>query len=322
MGMTTQELGVQLKAGKILAKDMVPKLAKALRELAAPGLEKALKSLTTTEQRMLNTWVDFKNQIFTSGLGTFLQGLYTTFSNLLIMMKPLANILGGIFDGIQDVLYPIEYMIALFLDWATYMGYLDSTTQNWAQGAQDAFKNIGQVIGWVLGVWGVSKAVAFAGALGSVLTSVNAVRIGLMALVSSNPVGLLVTGMITAASLIWQNWDWLKGKFVGFFDWVGERINTLMDSLRVLKNFFPDSFTATTNDLPTSPTQGNVPALNIGAAGMVNKQPSWTTSGSNSFNNGLGSPTQPIPITFDVTVKGDVVEQHVTKAISLGTTAQ
>jgi hypothetical protein len=38
----------------------------------------------------------------------------------------------------------------------------------------------------------------------------------------ANPIGLAITGIATAAFLIWNNWDWLKDKFGFLFTWLGE----------------------------------------------------------------------------------------------------
>lgn len=37
-----------------------------------------------------------------------------------------------------------------------------------------------------------------------------------------SPLGI-VLALGTAAFLVWKNWDWLKGKFSGFFNWIGEK---------------------------------------------------------------------------------------------------
>lgn len=304
MGMTTQELGVQLKAGKILAKDMVPKLAKALRELAAPGLEKALKSLTTTEQRMLNTWMDFKNQIFTSGLGTFLQGLYTTFSNLLIMMKPLANILGGIFDGIQDILYPVEYMIALFLDWATYMGYLDSTTQNWSQSAQDAFKQVGEVIGWVFGVYAISKIGGMVSGLLGMIGVIGKVRTAFMGMLGAeaavSAAGTAATGTSAATAA--------AGVGLGAIALPSIITGALAYPLELLKQ--------TKVDRTQNP---EMMALDLAAKKQAEYQKG--TYGATGYGAGSAIP-QTVPITLDIKVTGDAMAQYFTKELGNNTTAQ
>lgn len=309
MGMTTAELGKQLKAGKILAKDMVPKLAKALRELAAPGLEKALNSLTTTEQRMLNTWVDFKNQIFTSGLGSFLGGLYTTFGNLLILLKPLGSVIGGIFDGIQDILYPVQYSIALFLDWAEAMGFLDVSTQNWSKDTQDAFKQVGEVIGWVLGVWGISKIGGMVSGLLGMLGVIGKVRTAFVGMLGAEAAASAVgiggaaasgAGAASAGAGVAGAGLGLAGAGVVALGGAGLAYNllnpqTVNQTAIANKDYLSNMAKQNQNPLPW---------LNTNQIGSV------------------GAFKQTEPVTIEVVVKGDVIDQRVTTQLSTGMTSQ
>lgn len=304
MGMTTEELGKNLKAGKIMAKDMVPKLAKALRELAAPGLAKSLKTLESTENRLLNTWRSFKDLIFTSGLGDFLGGLYTTFGNLLILMKPLANILGGITKGIQDVLYPIEYAIALFLDWAEAMGYLDSTTQNWSQSAQDAFKQVGEVIGWVFGVYAISKIGGMVSGLLGMIGVIGKVRtafmgmLGAEAAVSAAGTAAIGTSAATAAAGVGLGAIALPSIITG----------ALAYPLELLKQ--------TKVDRTQNP---EMIALDLAAKKQAEYQKG--TYGATGYGAGSAIP-QTVPITLDIKVTGDAMAQYFTKELGNNTTAQ
>ena len=59
--------------------------------------------------------------------------------------------------------------------------------------------------------------------MGRVATVFRAVGAAMLA----NPLGVLL-GIATAAILIWQNWDTLKKWFTGFFDWVGEKFQSLL----------------------------------------------------------------------------------------------
>lgn len=304
MGMTTEELDKQLKAGKIAANVMVPKLAAALRELAAPGLAKALKTLDSTENRLLNTWRSFKDLIFTSGLGDFLGGLYTTFGNLLILMKPLANILGGVTKGIQDVLYPVQYAIALFLDWAEAMGYLDSTTQNWSQSAQDAFKQVGEVIGWVFGVYAISKIGSMVSGLLGMIEVIGKVRTAFMRMLGAeaavSAAGAAATGTSAATTA--------AGIGLGAIALPSIVTGALAYPLELLKQ--------TKVDRTQNP---EMMALDLAAKKQAEYQRG--TYGATGYGAGSAIP-QTVPITLDIKVTGDAMAQYFTKELGNNTTAQ
>ena len=125
MGLTTMELGAQMKSGKILSTELLPKLAAAYRELAAPGLQAAMKSLETTQTRLLNVWNDFKNTLFKAGVGDFLKGLYQLANHTLILFKPLASFIGGMFKGALHIVAIIGIAISYILDLAVKFGLLD-----------------------------------------------------------------------------------------------------------------------------------------------------------------------------------------------------
>lgn len=67
------------------------------------------------------------------------------------------------------------------------------------------------------------------GAMGAVTLAIRGVGAAMMA----NPLGMIL-GLATAAVLIWQNWETLKGWFGGFFDWIGEKFQSLLGWARDL----------------------------------------------------------------------------------------
>ena len=155
MGMTTKELGEQLKAGNIMAKDLIPKLAKGLRELAAPGLSAALQRLDAYFGRLGNSWDRFQKIIYDSGLETFLKTIATAFKQILDGGSPIGAMLGGIFKGLSDIAYAIQLPIALFLDWAETVGLIDKKTGKFIDSVNMGFEWLGRTIGIVFGVIGL-----------------------------------------------------------------------------------------------------------------------------------------------------------------------
>lgn len=77
MGMTTEEFDKKVTARLIKANDLVPALAKSMKELAAPGIGAAMNQLGITENRMLNSWKELASLFFQEGgVKDALTGLY------------------------------------------------------------------------------------------------------------------------------------------------------------------------------------------------------------------------------------------------------
>ena len=64
-------------------------------------------------------------------------------------------------------------------------------------------------------------------------------------LAMANPIGLLVTALAGAAVLIWQNWDWIKGKFSEFFKWIDEKVKAVATMAREIYESLPAAFKTT-----------------------------------------------------------------------------
>jgi len=69
MGMTTQELGKALQMGEVLAVDLLPKLADALRADLKEAAEEAAQGLQAQMARLSTAWFDFRAVISDSGVG-------------------------------------------------------------------------------------------------------------------------------------------------------------------------------------------------------------------------------------------------------------
>ncbi len=61
----------------------------------------------------------------------------------------------------------------------------------------------------------------------------------------ANPIGLLVTALAGAAVLIWQNWDWIKGKFTEFFRWIDEKVKAVAKMAKEVYDALPAAFKTT-----------------------------------------------------------------------------
>lgn len=84
VGVTTEELDKMMKQGKLFAKDVLPEFGKNLREFAAPGLDKALKSNRVAMNKFMNEVKFAADEFFKGGFG---EGLTDLFNSLNVLMK-------------------------------------------------------------------------------------------------------------------------------------------------------------------------------------------------------------------------------------------
>ena len=117
MNMTTKEFLKAMEEGKVAAEDFLPAFSEAMRELAAPGLEKAFKSVSFAQKKMMAEWKLFKNALFTAGLDKLFKSLFHTIEDLLVVMKPAMTFLvAALTSFIRAVLFPIKLVLAVVAD--------------------------------------------------------------------------------------------------------------------------------------------------------------------------------------------------------------
>lgn len=67
MGMTTEDFDKKVTARLIKANDLVPALAKSMKELAAPGIVQAMNQLGVAQNKMTNAWKEFGETLYQEG---------------------------------------------------------------------------------------------------------------------------------------------------------------------------------------------------------------------------------------------------------------
>ena len=120
----TDEMKAMMKDGKLIAKEILPLLAKEMAELARNGeaLKDALKGLAVIESRMKTTFDDMQANIYRGGLSEGLKELYTTLDDMFFLMSQgdskSGKFLKGFIDGAResliwthDTLLDIYYLI-------------------------------------------------------------------------------------------------------------------------------------------------------------------------------------------------------------------
>lgn len=161
------------------------------------------------------------------------------------------------------------------------MGVLGSATSVLADFTREhptLVANIATVAGALLGSLAAWNAVKFG--IGAVTWAWNAMKLAM----ATNPIGLVVMGLVTAAALIYQNWEPIKGFFTGLFnsiretvsasiDWILAKIQAVGEYWQKTKAFFGFGGAS---PAPATPAAGPVPpsvprmATAPGAGGSVN----------------------------------------------------
>jgi hypothetical protein len=95
-----------VEAGKIMASEVMPKFADELKKVARTNgaLEATTKKTRAEMQRFFNQLTYAKDEIFQGGMDDGLSYMFSTLSDTLENLKPVAKALGGIFKGAVSAL--------------------------------------------------------------------------------------------------------------------------------------------------------------------------------------------------------------------------
>ncbi|MFB3780178.1 tape measure protein [Escherichia coli] len=182
LGMTTEELDKAMKDGKVLSKDVLPKVAKQMGLMIdkAGGWEKIINSTQTQLGRLSNSWNNNLALMFDGsqeGLTDFTRSLTNLLGSLGGQSKNLGEHFGDLMksmsNGIDD-LTTISYRVQGFFDRVT-LAYreLDDTQKAVADGIANgllsALKGLAGIvavrsgIGAVGGIWNLIRAISTLG---------------------------------------------------------------------------------------------------------------------------------------------------------------
>lgn len=136
---------------------------------------------------------------------------------------------------------------------AEWLGKVAERTQAWAKENPELSNTIMSIVKWaglaalaiggialaagsiivplaVMKVFLASLGISGAGAFGMIGKAIAIVGRALLL----NPIGLTLTGIATAAYLIYENWDWLKEKFTAIIDFILGKIDRFKELMRTL----------------------------------------------------------------------------------------
>lgn len=173
--------------------------------------------------------------------------------------------------NIGSVLLPaVNSALAVF-------GSATSAVADFVREHQTLVGNIATAVGTFGAFFAATKLVSFG--LGAVTFAFNAIKLAM----ATNPIGLILMGVATAAVLIYKNWEPISAFFTGLFDGikatVGASIDWIMGKIQAVGEFWGktkaffgfNGGTAPTGPAAATPTAPAVPRMATapGAAGNV-----------------------------------------------------
>lgn len=182
LGMTTEELDKAMKGGKVLSKDVLPKVSAEMGRMIdkAGGWEKIINSTQTQLGRLSNSWNNNLALMFDGsqeGLTDFTRSLTNLLNSLGGQSKSLGESLGDLMksmsNGIDD-LTTISYRVQGFFDRVT-LAYRElndtqkAVADGIANGLLSALKGLAGIvavrsgIGAVGGIWNLIRAISTLG---------------------------------------------------------------------------------------------------------------------------------------------------------------
>ncbi|HEA6948221.1 TPA: tape measure protein [Escherichia coli] len=184
LGMTTEELDKAMKDGKVLSKDVLPKVSVEMGNVIAKagGWEKIINSTQTQLGRLSNSWNNNLALMFDAsqeGLTDFTRSLTNLLGSLGGSSKNLGESLGGLMksmsNGVDD-LTTISYRVQGYFDRVTLLYRELSDTQKavadgLANGLLSSLKGLAGIvavrsgIGAVGGIWNLTRAITNLGAV-------------------------------------------------------------------------------------------------------------------------------------------------------------
>lgn len=174
---------------------------------------------------------------------------------------------------------------------------------------------IGAAFTWLAGLAAGAGGI-ISGAMGAVSLAIRGIGAALMA----NPIGIIL-GLATAAVLIWQNWDKVKEWFSSFFDWIGEKFQSLLgwaaDLAKTAASFFGVGGGMDYQQVAGTAAGSSAPGASVARPSLTGAQ-QVRASGQIDINiNGAppGTRVEQVKKTGDVPIRTDVG----TRSYAMGT---
>ena len=192
MGVTTQELDKLMETGKVFSAEVLPKFGRKLREFAAPGMEKALKSNRVAMNQMINSFKLAGDEVFQASFGEGLTELFQSITKFMNHNKHLWQFLGRLFGGFFKILSKIINILTPIL----------SAVGTIFNGLAKLIGDVGTAL-----LYGSGKAALFAKKFGGLIKIGKAIR-GVFTIVRASIMGV-VGAVLIAIGLLEELTLWL-----------------------------------------------------------------------------------------------------------------
>jgi tape measure domain-containing protein len=153
LGMSEQAFFKAMEAGKLMSKDVLPKVAKQMAITARKGgaLSTAMDTNRASMNRMITAFQTFQKKIFDAGFSKVLTELFNTFTDLFTVLGPLATTtMAALTTAFQVFTFPLRIAAALIAD---FMAFFGMDEQN------NVSKMTGIFIGFAGGIYILVKAI-------------------------------------------------------------------------------------------------------------------------------------------------------------------
>lgn len=237
-----------------------------------------------------------------------------------------------------------------FSDWVAGLD-MGALSAQFDQGFATAVEKAGQAFNWVqengdtiisvlktiAAAWGIAKVIQFTGSVVSAGTTIFNFGKTVMALVSANPIVLLIGGAIAAVTLLIANWDkvksaasqlWAKIKetFGGIKDSIVGAFNSAKDAIGSFFSWIGDKLSWLDNKVESIPILGSVykggKALVGGAADLIGSLIGGNALGTSYWKGGLTRVNERGGEILNLPSGTQIIPHDVSKRVAGGQTVQ
>jgi len=152
MGVTTSELDSMLKAGSILAEDLLPKLAVEMRKAVVEGLPEATSNSAAEVGRLKNAWDGFLKLLSAAGIDDMIKSGAKSLTSFFDWAGSAVFVLAGNF---KTGMLQIQKVFSVFGIAIKHMWY--GLFNSLKEGAALFFEGFGKVASFIPGAGGFSK---------------------------------------------------------------------------------------------------------------------------------------------------------------------
>ncbi|MBB8782525.1 tape measure protein [Escherichia coli] len=340
LGMTTEELDKAMKDGKVLSKDVLPKVSAEMGRMIdkAGGWEKIINSTQTQLGRLSNSWNNNLALMFDGsqeGLTDFTRSLTNLLNSLGGQSKNLGEHFGDLMksmsNGIDD-LTTISYRVQGFFDRVT-LTYreLDDTQKavadGLANGLLSALKGLAGIvavrsgIGAVGGIWNLIRAISTLGnAANTAAGRINSRSAGS---VEGGKGKLSVADAITKVMIVGMATDVINAIVKPFYERQMSKSDNLID--KVVRSKVEPTDQALTGDMNSlaavlwAMVQGkskDVPQLSSEALNHLKGRVETFTQDLKVIKPSVNIQPQTINITTQTVLDGKVIDERTTSHIN------